>query len=604
MAKLQRVMRFVKPYRAFLALAFLGALGETLADLLQPWPLKLLFDHIFSHRPLPPQVSSLVTLIFGQQTRELLYFVLATVIAIAALNAASSYMQDFFMPRISHWVIHDVRRQLYWHIQRLSLAYHDERRIGDLLSTLTGDIEAIRALVEQALIGLVINSLTLVGMIAIMLAIDWRFALLALSIVPPLFAAVYRLTRQIKQASRDVRRREGAVAAVAQEVLSSIRVVQAFTREDYEQARFEREHEQRVSAGIRARTLQARLRPTAELLVACGTVLVLWYGARQVLAGSLMPGALLVFLNYLTRLYKPMKELSKQTDIMSRAGAGLERITNILDTEQEVGDLPGAKPAPQFRGRIALKGVSFAYRAGERVLKDISFIVEPGEVVALVGSTGSGKTTLVSLIPRFHDPEAGQVCVDGRDVRSYTLASLRSQIGLVLQETVLFYGTVRDNIAYGRPEASFDEIVAATKAANAHEFIERLPSGYDTLIGERGVTLSGGQRQRLAIARTVIRDSPIVLLDEPTTGLDANSEALVLEGLSRLIAGRTAIIVAHRLATIRRAHTILVIERGEIVESGAHQELLRKGGRYAELHELQFRGQASVAPAEPPRRST
>ena len=466
--------------------------------------------------------------------------------------------------------------------------------MGDLLNTLISDIQAVRELIEHALIGLAVNSLTLVGMIAIMLAMDWRFALLALSIVPPLFAVVYRLTRQIKQASRDVRRREGAVAAVAQEVLSSIRIVQAFTREDYEQARFEREHEQRVSAGIHARTLQAKLRPTVELVVAGGTVLVIWYGARQVLAGSLMPGALLVFLNYLSRLYKPMRELSKQSDILSRAGAGLERILSVLQTERQVQDLPGARQAPHFRGRIEFKGVSFAYRAGARVLKNIEFTIEPGQVVALVGSTGSGKTTLVSMVPRFHDPDEGRICIDGQDVRSYTLASLRGQIGLVLQETVLFYGTVRDNIAYGRPEASIDEIRVAAKAANAHEFIRNLPDGYDTLIGERGVTLSGGQRQRLAIARTILRDSPIILLDEPTTGLDASSEALVLEGLNRLIVGRSAIIIAHRLTTVSRAGSILVIEGGQILERGTHEELLRKGGRYAELYQLQFRGQASA----------
>jgi len=596
-------MRFVKPYRAFLALAFLGVLGETAADLLQPWPLKLLFDNIFNHRPMSAATSRLVTTLFGQQPQDLLYFVFAAVIGVALLNSTSSFMQDFFMSRVSHWVIHDLRRQLYWHIQRLSLAFHNEQRMGDLLSTLIGDIETLRDLLESALIGFVINCLTLAGMIAIMLAIDWRFALIGLSIVPPMFAVMYVLTRRIKQASRDVRRRQGAVAAVAQEVLSSIRVVQAFTREDYEQARFEREHEQRVSAGIHARTLQAKLRPAAELMIAVGTVLVLWYGARQVLAGRLMPGALLVFLLYLSRLYKPMKELSKQLELMSRVGAGLERIAGVLDTEREVRDLPGARPAPAFQGRIGFQDVSFSYRAGERVLKNITFTVEPGEVVALVGSTGGGKTTLVSLLPRFHDPEEGRISIDGRDVRSYTLASLRGQIGLVLQETVLFYGPVRDNIAYGRPEASFDEIVAAAKAANAHEFIEKLPDGYDTLIGEHGVNLSGGQRQRLAIARTIIRDSPIILLDEPTTGLDASSEALVLDGLTRLIEGRTAIIIAHRLMTVSHANSILVIEGGEIAERGSHEELLRKGGRYAELYALQFRGHASVVRARDSARS-
>ncbi|MBI1749316.1 MAG: ABC transporter ATP-binding protein [Acidobacteria bacterium] len=596
--KATKLARFLKPYRKFLALAFLGALGEAAADLLQPWPLKILFDHIFGNAPLSPGFSAVVRALFGPGVWGIVSFSLVAVLAVALLNAASSFTQDFFMPRIGHWVLHDLRRQLYWQIQRLSIAYHDDRRMGDLLSTLTTDIQAVRELIESALLGLLINSLTLAGMVAVMLMIDWRFALLALSITPILFAIVYRFTRQIKEVSRDVRRREGAVASVAQEVLSSIRVVQAFTREEYEQARFERENQERVSAGIRARTLQAKLKPMVELLTAVGTTLVLWYGARQVLAGSLSPGSLIVFLAYLSRLYRPMRDLAKQADILSRAEVGLERILNVLETDCKVKDLPGARSASKFRGAVEFENVSFSYRPGIPVLRSISFRLEPGQVVALVGTTGAGKTTLVSLLPRFNDPDQGCIRVDEQDVRRYTLASLRSQMSLVLQETILFYGTVRDNIAYGRPEATLEEIVAAATAANAHEFIDKLPEGYETMIGERGVTLSGGQRQRLAIARAIIRDAPIILLDEPTTGLDASSEALVMEGLARLMAGRTTIVIAHRLTTISRADIILVLEHGKIIESGTHADLFAAGGRYAELYELQFRGQAPVTSRE------
>jgi ATP-binding cassette subfamily B protein len=591
MATLIRFVTCLRPYLPFLALALLGALGETASDLLQPWPLKVLFDNIIAGKPLPPMLGGVVTAIFGESAAGVLYFALSAVLAIAVLNGASAFMQDFFMPRVGHWVLHDLRRQLYWHIQRLELAYHDQRRLGDLFSTLTSDIQAVRELIESALIGLMVNSLTLVGMIAIMLLIDWRFALLALSITPVLFVVVYRFTRRIKQASRDARRREGAVASVAQEVLSSMRVVQAFTREHHEQTRFEKENEQRVRAGIRHRTLQAQLKPMIELLVAAGTVLVLWYGTQQVLAGRLTPGALLVFAAYIGRLYKPVKELSKQIDILSRATVGLERVTDVLDTERRVQDLPGARIAPRFHGRIQFEDVSFAYRTGQPVLKNVAFTVEPGQMVALVGPTGAGKTTLIRLIPRFDDPDHGRIRIDDREIRGYTLASLRGQISLVLQETVLFYGTVRENIAYGRPEAGFEEIVAAAKTANAHGFIERLPNGYDTLIGEKGMTLSGGQRQLIAIARAAIRDAPILLFDEPTTGLDATSEGLVMEGLARLLTGRTAIVIAHRLTTISRADTILVLGRGEIVETGTHQALLAAGGRYAELYQLQFGGQ-------------
>ncbi len=600
---LLKLARFLKPYRFYLAAAFLAAFGEIAADLFQPWPLKFVIDSILRREPLPHAVARYASPIFGTNETGVLYFALSCVLGIACLDAAASFAQDYLMPRIGHWVMHDLRRQLYWHIQGLSLSYHNEQRLGDLMSTLTGDIHVARELIESALLGLLVNSLALGGMILIIVAMDWRFALIALSVAPVLFVLVYRFTRRVKQVSRDVRRREGKVASIAQEVLSSIRVVQAFTREDYEQARFERENLERISAGIQARTLQAKLKSLVQLVVASGTVVVLWYGVRQVLLGRLMPGSLLVLLAYLSRLYRPMRDLSKQSDILNRAQVGLERIFHLLETERRVQDLPGAKLAPPFKGKIEFDHVAFAFRPDKPVLHDICFGADPGQVLGVVGSTGAGKTTLLSLVPRFHDPDRGSIRIDGRDIRSYTLASLRSQMSLVLQETVLFYGTVRDNIAYGRPETTMDEIVAAAVAANAHEFIEKLPEGYQTLIGERGVTLSGGQRQRLAIARTMIRNAPIILLDEPTTGLDASSEALVMEGLARLIAGRTAIIIAHRLSTVSRCDSILVLEGGRIIETGTHQQLLSAGGRYAELYEVQFRGEAVTFPAVSPLRT-
>ena len=600
---LLKLARFLKPYRFYLAAAFLAALGEIAADLLQPWPLKFVIDNILKKQPLPHGVARYVAPVFGASDMGILYFALSSVLAIACLGAAASFAQDYLMPRIGHWVMHDLRRQLYWHIQCLSLSYHNEQRLGDLMGTLTGDIQVARELIDSALLGLVVNSLALGGMVLIIFAMDWGFALIALSVAPLLFVLVYQFTRRVKQASRDVRRREGKVASIAHEVLSSIRVVQAFTREDYEQARFERENLERISAGIHARTLQAKLKSLVELVVASGTVLVLWYGVRQVVLGRLMPGSLLVLLAYLSRLYRPMRELSKQSDILNRALVGLERIFGLLETEQTVQDLPGARVAPPLKSRIDFEHVTFAFRPGKPVLQGVCFSVEPGQVLAIVGSTGAGKTTLMSLIPRFHDPDEGRIRIDGCDIRSYTLASLRSQMSLVLQETVLFYGTVRENIAYGRPEATMDEIVAAAVGANADEFIEKLPHGYETLIGERGVTLSGGQRQRLAIARAMIRNAPIILLDEPTTGLDATSEALVMEGLARLIAGRTAIIIAHRLSTVSYSNAILVLEEGQIVEAGTHEQLLRAGGRYAELYEVQFRGQGATLRADSPLRS-
>ncbi len=600
---LLKLARFLKPYRFYLAVALLAALGEIAADLFHPWPLKFVIDDILRKQSLPPGIERFVAPLFGTSSTGVLYFALASVLAIACLGAGASFVQDYLMPRIGHWVMHDLRRQLYWHIQGLSLSYHNEQRLGDLMGTLTGDIQAVRELIESASLGLVVNSLALCGMILIIFAMDWRFALIALSVAPVLFVVVYRFTRRVKQASRDVRRREGRVASIAHEVFSSIRVVQAFTREDYEQARFERENLERISAGIEVRTLQAKLKSLVELVVAAGTVLVLWSGVHQVLSGRMMPGTLLVLLAYLSRLYRPMRDLSKQSEILNRAQVGLERVFVLLETERTVQDLPGAKIAPPFKGKIEFDHVAYAFRPDKPVLQDICFGAQPGQVLGIVGSTGAGKTTLLSLIPRFHDPDRGSIRIDGRDIRSYTLASLRSQISLVLQETVLFYGTARENIAYGRPETTMDEIVAAALAANAQEFIEKLPDGYETLIGERGVTLSGGQRQRLAIARAMIRNAPIILLDEPTTGLDATSEALVMEGLARLIVGRTAIIIAHRLSTVSRCNSILVLEGGRIVETGTHQQLLGAGGRYAELYEVQFRGQAATLRADSPLRT-
>ena len=507
---LMTLAKFIRPYAPYLALALLGALGETAADLLQPWPLKILFDNILRGEPLPPAIDGWLAPIFGQGASGLLAFAVSAVLAIAVVRGASSFMQDFFMPRVGHFILHDLRRQLYWHIQRLSMTFHDEGRVGELLSTLTTDIQVVRDLVESALVGLVVNTLTLLGMIIIMLVIDWRLALLALSIAPFLFVIVYRFTHRMKAASRDARRQEGVVASVAQEVLTSMRAVQAFTREDYEQARFERENEQRVWAGIRARTLAAQLDPLVEVLVAIGSVLVLWYGTQQVLNGTLTPGSLLVFIAYLGGLYKPMRKLSKEADVLSRAAVGLERIVGILETGQTVKDLPGAKVAPTFRGRIQFENVFFSYRPREPVLKDLSCAVEPGQVIALVGATGAGKTTLIRLISRFNDPDRGRIRIDGEDIRNYTLSSLRAQISLVLQETILFYGTVRDNIAYGRgpsrrTESSLEARDDSVLRDGPRQHRQRSPGG-DVRRGRRRG--ENGQRSRVhrAIARRLRDD--------------------------------------------------------------------------------------------------
>lgn len=568
----------------------LAVLGETATDLLDPWPLKLVFDHVLGSKAMPHWLGNLVAPL-GHDKVAILEFAALAVIAIAAVGALSTYFEKYLTTSVGQWVMHDLRRTLYHHIQRLSLTYHDQKKTGDLISTVTSDIDSIQDFISSVLLGLIVNTLTLVGMLSVMFYLNWRFTLIALSVAPVLFIVVYSFTHRIKQASRAVRKKEGEVVSVVEEVLSSIRVVKAFSREDYEQERFERQSLESVETALHARSLKAKLAPIVEILVALGTSLVLWYGVHLVLAGQMTSGSLLVFIMYLGKMYKPMRELSKMTDTLSKTLVGYERIQEVLVTERDVRDMRGARPAPGFKGAIAFSHVEFSYANGDRILHDVDFRIEPGQIAAFVGPTGAGKTTIASLVARFYDPVRGQVLIDGKDIRRYRLKSLRGQISFVLQETLLFRAPIWQNIAYGRPEASRQEIIEAAKLACADEFIARMPEGYDTMVGERGVTLSGGQRQRIAIARAIIRRAPILILDEPSSGLDAASEELVFEALGRLMEGKTAIVIAHRLATIRRADVIFVLDRGKIVERGRHEELLSRGGLYARLYEIQFRSE-------------
>jgi len=416
---------------------------------------------------------------------------------------------------------------------------------------------------------------------------NWRFTLIALSVAPLLFLVVFRYTRLIKKSSREVRKKEGQVVSVIQEVLTSIRVVKAFAREDYEQKRLEDESLESVELSLRARSLKAKLSPMVEIIVAMGTSLVLFFGARMVLAGSLAPGSMIVFIWYLGKMYKPMQELSKMTDAYSKAAVGYERIREVLETDTDLKDLPGARPAPRFKGQIEFDHVTFSYEKEQPILKDVSFRIEAGQVAAVVGRTGAGKSSIVGLVPRFYDPTSGVVKIDGVDIRQYTQRSIREQVSFVLQETLLFHAPVWKNIAYGKPNATRTEILEAAELANASEFIDKMPQRYDTMVGERGVTLSGGQRQRIAIARAMIRNTPILILDEPGTGLDAESENLVFEALERLMKGKTSIVIAHRLATIQRSDVIFVIDDGVITQTGSHDDLLKTEGLYAELFKLQ-----------------
>jgi len=591
-----RINDLLRPHWKALCIGLCAVIGEGCADLLQPWPLKIVFDDVLRSKPQHAHgwLNVRIFSITGGDPIAILKLAALGALAIAVFGALCSYVEKYLTTSVGQWVMHDLRRTLYSHVQRLSLSYHDHKQTGDLISRVTSDIAAIQTFIASGLLGAVVDSLTLAGMVGVMFYINWRFTLVALSVAPVLFAVVYSYTRRIKKAARAVRRKEGEIVSVIQEVLSSIRVVKAFAREDYEQRRLEEESLESVEIALRARGLKAKLSPLVEIIVAVGTSLVLWFGARMVLGGMLSAGTLIVFIFYLGKMYKPMQDLSKMTDSYAKAAVGYERIREVLDTERQVRDLRGARKAPPFRGSIEFENVCFSYEAGTPVLRNMSFRIEPGQTAALAGPTGAGKTTIVSLIPRFYDLDSGSIKIDGRDIRTFTQKSLRQQISFVLQETVLFHGTLWYNIAYGKPGASSSEVLRAAELANAREFIEKMPDGYNTIVGERGITLSGGQRQRIAIARALIRKSPILILDEPSSGLDAASEKLVFEALDRLMEGKTSIVIAHRLSTIRRADIILIVNHGEIVERGRHEQLLREGGLYARLYELQFREEENL----------
>ena len=581
------IKELLKPHVKLLTVGLAAVAGEGIADLLQPWPLKIVLDNVLQSREIHGWLNRFILATAGTDKVAILRFAAIAVLVVALIDAVCTYTDKYVTTSVGQWVVHDLRRTLYHHIQRLSLAYHDRKQTGDLLSRVTNDIDSIQSFITSGLLGVFVNCLTLFGMVGVMLYLNWQFTLIALSIAPLLFVVVYSYTRRIKKASREVRKKEGEMVSVMQEVLSSIHVVKAFAREEYEERRLEEESLESVEIAMRARSLKAKLSPLVGVIVAVGTAMVLWFGARMALTGQLSAGSLVVFIMYLGKMYKPMQELSKMTDTYSKASVGFERIQEVIEMDGEVKDIPGARRAPRFKGNIEFENVNFGYEPDRLVLRDVNLKIETGQVAALVGPTGAGKSTIISLIPRFYDPTSGVVKIDGEDVRRFQQKSLRQQMSFVLQETLLFHGTIWYNIAYGKPEATRREILRAAEMANAHEFIEKLPKGYDTMVGERGVTLSGGQRQRIAIARAIIRNTPLLILDEPSSGLDAASEKLVFEALDRLMEGRTSIVIAHRLSTIRRAGIIFVVKDGTIAERGKHEELVQEDGLYSELYQIQ-----------------
>lgn len=568
-----------------------GVLGAGLTDLLQPWPLKIVIDYVVGSRQMTPWLAQWLGSTVGTDKLLVLNVAAAAVLLIAVTGAVSSYVLSVTMTRVGQLVMHDLRSNLYNHIQRLSLSFHDQSQTGDLITRVTSDIDTVQSFITSSLMDTLVDALTLAGMLVLMFYIDWKFTLIAVSVAPFLFVFVYKYTHQIKRASRAVRKKESEIVSKIQEVFSSIRVVKAFAREKYEKRRFREVSMESVELALRARALKAGLSPGVQIITAVGSALVLWYGARLTLAGTLTPGSLILFLLYLGKLYSPIRGLSKLPDSFSKPAIAFERIQEVLDIEIKAREIEQQRRAPEFKGRIEFENVSFGYTPDRLILHEVSFRIEPGQIAAFVGPTGAGKTTIISLIPRFYEVSSGKIRIDGEDVRQFKLKSLRRQLGFVLQETLLFRAPIWQNIIYGRPSATREEVIQASQLANAHEFIEKMPEAYETMVGERGNTLSGGQRQRIGIARAIIRDAPILILDEPTSGLDAASEALVFDALQRLMSGRTCIVITHRLATIQNADVIFVLKNGAIVDHGTHRELLARGGLYLELYNTQFRKQ-------------
>ena len=583
----------IRPYRGTLLVILIAMVVETLMSLAGPWPLKIILDNVVGSHHLPAWFNHFIVSVasgLGPGKMKIAAVAALSAILIAAIGSLASYVDNYYTESVGQWVAHDLRMRTYHHLQRLSLAYYDSHQTGVLLSTITDDIQTIQSFASSATLGILVDLLTIVGMLGLMFWLNWDFALVAVGITPFLLLFVSRFKRAVKKATHEVRHRQADIVAVVQQGLQSVRVVKAFGRQDLEQEELNEASHATVDAALKARRVKSMLSPVVTVTVALCTAFVLWRGASLILIGTMTAGALTVFLAYLTKFFKPVQDLAKMTNSIAQAAVGVERIQAILETDSVIREFPNAREPEAVRGDICFDHVAFGYNQDEPVLLNVSFTIKQGELVGIVGTTGGGKSTVVSLIPRFYDPTSGCVRIDGVDVREYKLHALRSQIGFVLQDTVLFRGTIRDNIAYGRPGATQQEIEEAARLANADEFISRMPHGYDTMVGERGLTLSGGQRQRIGIARAIIRNTPILILDEPTAALDTESERLVIEALERLMKGRTVITIAHRLSTIRDADKIIVLKAGMVAEQGTHEELLALGGVYAELHHIQVDG--------------
>ena len=576
------VRSYLKPYWP----AFSFALGQVLfisaLELLKPWPLKIIIDNVLSGKPLPwgPAV--------GWSPHRLLLFSCIGLVIVYVMLGGLHILNNYTTIRIGQGMVNDLRRDLYSHLQRLSLSFYHRQQLGDLMYRITADTMGIQTLTMNGLFAILSASVLLGGMLIVMFWVDWYLTLLALAVCPALFCAIALLNKKMSLAATEAHQKGSTVYSVVQRTLSGMRVIQAFTKEEDEGRRFLQASTESLAAELRLYNLQNFYYAVVNLTIAAGTAAILWVGTRHVLAGDLSVGEMIVFTSYLASLYGPINSIFQTYGLVQSAKAGVCRAFEILESEERLPDGSRVFQPLGPRGQISFEDVSFGYDASQPVLKKINLHVAAGKKIAIVGPTGAGKSTLVSLLPRFYDPQSGRVKIDGVDIREFELKSLRQKIAMILQPPLVFPLTIRENIAYGRPDASMEEIVSAAQVAQVHEFVEQLPQKYETVVSEQGSSLSEGQKLRLTIARGILLNAPILILDEPTSSVDSETEALIMDGLEQLMAGRTTFIIAHRLSTVRQADLILVLRDGHIVEQGTFNELLRRRGPFASLYRTQF----------------
>ena len=577
-----RVRSYLKPYLPAFVFALIQVIFISALELLKPWPLKVIIDNVLSDNALPFGFS------FNWSSETLLIIACTGLVVVYLLLGGLRVLNDYTTVRVGQGMVNDLRRDLYNRIQRLSLSFHTRQQVGDLMYRITDDTMGIQTLTMNGFFSVLSASVLLAGMFLVMLSLDTYLTLLALVVCPALFVTIGLLNKKMSSAATQARHKESLVYSLVQRTLSGIRVIQAFTKEEDEERRFVKASTESLAADLRLYNLQNFYYVVVDVMIAAGTATILWVGTRHVLAGDLSVGDMVVYTSYLASLYAPLNGIFQTYGLVQSAKVGVRRAFDILDSEQIM--LEGHKTLTNQRakGAISFEQVSFAYDSSRPVLKNISLHIAPGTKVAIVGPTGAGKSTLVSLLPRFYEPQSGRITIGGVDIREFKLKSLRCQIAMILQPPLIFPFTIRKNIGYGRPDAPMDEIIAAARIAQVHDFIEQLPEKYDTVISEQGSTLSEGQKLRLTIARGILLDAPILILDEPTSSVDSETEALIMEGLEHLMEGRTTFIIAHRLSTVRQADLILVMRAGQIVEQGTFPELLRQRGPFASLYRTQF----------------